>query len=162
MIDEHGYRPNVGMIIINEDNQVFLGRRFGQKSWQFPQGGIQDKESEKAAMFRELHEETGLTPEDVEILGVTENWLKYDLPEQFQRKSKKPLCKGQRQKWFLLKLTTSEQSLNLDATDSPEFDAWRWVDYWYPAKKVIFFKRRVYEQALEELAKNLDTSSRAV
>ncbi len=160
MIDEKGYRPNVGMIIINKNKKVFWGRRYGQKSWQFPQGGVDGEESLVEAMYRELREETGLKPEDVELIGQTENWLAYDLPKRYRRKNTMPVCVGQKQHWFLLRLTASEDAINFNCGDKAEFDAFRWVDYWYPVRKVIYFKRDVYQSALSELAGLIGIRSR--
>lgn len=151
MIDENGYRPNVGMIIINSKNKVLLGRRIGQQSWQFPQGGVDADESPTDAMYRELWEETGLTPEQVELIAETTDWLAYDLPKRFRRNNTLPLCVGQKQKWFLLRLIADETAIDLNQGTKAEFDAVRWVNYWYPIRKVIYFKRQVYHTALNEL-----------
>ena len=151
VIDRGGYRLNVGIILINDSGRVFWGKRQGHDAWQFPQGGFLEGESAIQAMYRELQEEIGLTKEDIKIIGVTKRWLKYRLPPQYIRHSKKPIVIGQKQKWFLIKLITSEQKIRLDLSDSPEFDSWRWIDYESPAKQVIFFKQQVYQQALKEL-----------
>ncbi len=152
MIDREGYRANVGIILSNVDGRVFWGRRVGQPSWQFPQGGIKGAESPEEAMFRELEEETGLLPDHVTILGRTDRWLRYRLPERFIRRHRQPLCIGQKQIWYLLRLTGSEQHVNLACSQRPEFDFWRWVDYWYPHQAVVHFKRDVYARALREFA----------
>ncbi|MGY0399708.1 MAG: RNA pyrophosphohydrolase [Ostreibacterium sp.] len=152
MIDEKGYRSNIGMIIINEENKVFWGRRIGQKSWQFPQGGIDENESLLEAMYRELWEETGLKPEYIEIVSQTNNWLSYDLPKRYRRKNTLPLCVGQKQHWFMLRLLVEDDKIDLTCSEKAEFDAFRWVDYWYPIRKVIYFKREVYRYALDELS----------
>ena len=102
-------------------------------------------------MCRELREEIGLDREDVEVLSVTKRWLKYRLPKQYLRHGSDPLVIGQKQKWYLLKLIASEQKIRLDLSDSPEFDSWRWIDYYEPQEQVIFFKKQVYTQALKEL-----------
>lgn len=151
VVDRKGFRLNVGIILANDEGRIFWGRRIGHDAWQFPQGGVSEQESLKQTMFRELHEEIGLEPQDVEILGVTKHWLRYRLPKQFIRRNKEPVVIGQKQKWFLLKLRTSEQKLRLDLSQSPEFDSWRWVDYWYPINEVIYFKKNVYKRALAEL-----------
>lgn len=151
MIDREGYRPNVGIILSNSTGQVFWARRIGQNAWQFPQGGIQDQETPEEAMYRELKEETGLNAEDVSIMGMTQDWLKYKLPNRYVRKHQKPLCIGQKQIWFMLRMMCDEEAVDLMSTDKPEFDHWRWVDYWLPSKQVIFFKRQVYREALREL-----------
>lgn len=151
MIDPQGFRANVGIILCNREGKLFWARRCGQNSWQFPQGGIKGTESPEQAMFRELHEETGLQAEHVKIMGRTEDWLRYSIPEHLQRKRSLPLCVGQKQIWFILKLIGREDDVNLCANASPEFDTWRWVDYWHPLKEIVFFKRKVYKQALTEL-----------
>lgn len=150
MIDSEGFRANVGIVICNNNGQVFWARRYGQNSWQFPQGGMDEGETPEESMFRELKEEVGLSPEDVEILAVTRHWLKYRLPKRYIRKDSKPVCIGQKQKWFLLRLKSQTNAVDLDSTDHPEFDDWRWVSYWYPVRQVVPFKRDVYRRAMKE------------
>jgi putative (di)nucleoside polyphosphate hydrolase len=150
--DSNGFRSNVGIILTRQDGSLLLGGRLGQTGWQFPQGGVQIDEMPEQAMYRELAEEIGLSPEDVEVLGQTQEWLHYRLPEKFIRRNREPLCIGQKQVWFMLRLLSSESRLQLDTSDLPEFDRWRWVDYWQPVKEVIHFKRSVYISALSELA----------
>ena len=152
IVDRAGYRLNVGIILVNQEGQVFLGKRLGHDAWQFPQGGLAPGETALIAMFRELFEEVGLQEEDVEVLGSTRRWLKYRLPKQYLRLGSEPLVIGQKQKWFLLRLVSPEQNICLEASSSPEFDSWRWVDYQEPQHHVIYFKKQVYTQALKELA----------
>lgn len=152
LIDSDGFRPNVGIIVANGRGQVLWARRVGQDSWQFPQGGIKADETPEQALYRELAEELGLTPHHVEIIGCTRGWLRYTLPRRFVRRNTRQVCIGQKQVWFLLHLLASEQDVRLDATGEPEFDHWKWVGYWRPAKEVIYFKREVYRRALKELA----------
>ncbi|MES9901210.1 MAG: RNA pyrophosphohydrolase [Sedimenticola sp.] len=152
MIDSEGYRPNVGIILCNNERQLFWGRRVGQNSWQFPQGGINPNETPEQAMYRELDEEVGLKPHQVEIVGVTDKWLKYRLPKRYLRHNSLPLCIGQKQIWFLLRVCCKETDFCLDNSAKPEFDGWRWVKYWQPLREVVYFKKRVYSRALEELA----------
>jgi putative (di)nucleoside polyphosphate hydrolase len=109
-------------------------------------------ESAEESLFRELHEEVGLAPGHVRLLGASSRWLRYRLPSRYQRRGQRPLCVGQKQRWFLLQLSAAEADIRLDATSEPEFDRWRWVDYWQPVKEVIYFKRPVYVRALHELA----------
>jgi putative (di)nucleoside polyphosphate hydrolase len=152
MIDRQGFRLNVGIILANSENRLFWGKKAGHKdAWQFPQGGVNSYETLQETMYRELTEEIGLTVEDVEILGVTKKWSYYTLPHAMQRHYQKPLCIGQKQRWFLIKLISHESRIHFKHTDSPEFTDWRWVDYWHPLKEVISFKEEVYRKALEEL-----------
>jgi putative (di)nucleoside polyphosphate hydrolase len=160
MLDREGYRPNVGIVLLNGSNEVFWGKRVGQHSWQFPQGGIQHGESPEEAMYRELHEEVGLLPEHVQIVGRTRDWLRYDVPEEFLRRQttgrmQRASYRGQKQIWFLLRLTGQDSDIHLRATEHPEFDAWRWHPYWIELNTVVDFKREVYELALSELARYL-------
>ena len=155
MIDRDGYRPNVGIIICNWKNEVFWGKRIKEHSWQFPQGGIKAGETPERAMFRELHEEVGLGSEHVRILGRTRDWLRYEVPEQWIRREWRGNYKGQKQIWYLLRLVGRDCDVHLRASEKPEFDAWRWNDYWVPLEAVIEFKRDVYQLALNELAKYL-------
>ena len=152
MIDPDGYRPNVGIILLREDGRVFWARRTFRDGWQFPQGGMRSDETPIEAMYRELREETGLKPEHVEVIGATPGWLKYRLPSRMVRRNQRPMCIGQKQVWFLLKFLGDESALRLDVTDEPEFDDWRWVDFWYPVTHVVSFKRSVYQRALRHLA----------
>ncbi len=153
MIDSDGFRPNVGIMLANDQGQLLWARRVGgHDAWQFPQGGISAGESPEQALYRELHEEVGLSPDAVEILGTTKGWLRYRLPRHFIREGQKPLCIGQKQKWFLLRLLAADAAVQLDLNDKPEFDHWQWVSYWYPLNQVISFKREVYRRAMKELA----------
>jgi putative (di)nucleoside polyphosphate hydrolase len=155
MLDREGYRPNVGIVLLNSRNQVFWGKRLRTHSWQFPQGGIKYGESPEQAMFRELHEEVGLRADHVRVIARTRDWLRYHVPEQYIRKDARGHYKGQKQIWFLLMLTGRDSDLDLRASDHPEFDAWRWNDYWVPLEMVIEFKREVYQMALTELSRYL-------
>jgi putative (di)nucleoside polyphosphate hydrolase len=157
MIDPDGFRPNVAIVIMKDDGQVFWARRSRNDGWQFPQGGMNSDETPEEAMYRELQEETGLLPNHVEVVGATPGWLRYRLPKRFRRHNCKPLCIGQKQVWFLLRLLADESKFSLDVTDSPEFRDYRWVDFWYPVENVISFKRRVYHRALTLLEPMIDT-----
>ena len=153
MIDPDGYRPNVGIVLMHASGQVFWARRASRDGWQFPQGGMNTDETPLEAMYRELQEETGLQPHHVEVLDATPGWLRYRLPRRCVRSGERPVCIGQKQVWFLLRLTGAEGDVRLDGTEKPEFDSWRWVDFWYPLEHVVNFKRRVYAQALHHLAR---------
>jgi len=161
MLDREGFRPNVGIILINARNEVFWGKRIGEHSWQFPQGGIKYGETPEQAMYRELHEEVGLLPEHVRIVGRTRDWLRYEVPDKFIRREIRGHYKGQKQIWFLLRMAGRDCDVHLRATDHPEFDAWRWSQYWVPLDAVIEFKRDVYQMALTELSRFLNRSGRA-
>jgi putative (di)nucleoside polyphosphate hydrolase len=152
VIDPDGYRPNVGIVLMRTDGRLFWARRVNRDGWQFPQGGMNTDETPLEAMYRELREETGLLPEHVQVLGATPGWLRYRLPNRCLRRGNKPMCIGQKQVWFLLRLIGEEGDLCLDSTSKPEFDSWCWVDFWYPAQNVIDFKREVYLRALHHLS----------
>jgi len=151
MIDPDGYRPNVAIVLMNEKNRVFWAQRTSNDGWQFPQGGMRTDETPVEAMYRELQEETGLTPDLVELVGATPGWLRYRLPHRYQRHYSKPLCIGQKQVWFLLRFLGDDSAFSLDSCEVPEFRTYRWVDFWYPVNNVIRFKRSVYKKALAML-----------
>jgi len=151
VIDADGYRANVGIVLMHRD-EVFLGRRTGARGWQFPQGGVRKGESLEQTLYRELDEEVGLPKSAVELVGQTERWLRYRLPERYVRRHQRPVCIGQKQRWFLLRFTGAEVDFDLGRTSEPEFDSWRWALYWEPVREVIYFKRAVYARALMELA----------
>jgi putative (di)nucleoside polyphosphate hydrolase len=155
MLDRDGYRPNVAIVVVNARNQVFWGKRVREHSWQFPQGGINSGETPEQAMYRELHEEVGLQPQHVRILGRTRDWLRYEVPQHWVRREWRGSYRGQKQIWYLLRLVGRDSDVSLRASDHPEFDAWRWHDYWVPLDTVIEFKREVYRRALTELEHHL-------
>jgi putative (di)nucleoside polyphosphate hydrolase len=162
MIDRDGYRPNVGIIILNQRNEVFWGKRVNQHAWQFPQGGIKHGESPEQAMFRELNEEVGLVPHHVRILGRTRGWLRYDVPDQWIKRDWRGNYRGQKQIWYLLRFVARDCDVQLRASGRPEFDAWRWNTYWIPLESVIEFKRDVYQRALSELSRYVERSRGAL
>jgi putative (di)nucleoside polyphosphate hydrolase len=150
-IDAEGFRANVGIILANDDGKLMLAGRVGSRGWQFPQGGVRVGEEPEQAMYRELREEVGLDRDDVAVLGATSDWLRYRLPDKYVRRNSEPVCIGQKQRWFMLKLVTSADHVRFDLCEQPEFDRIRWVDFWRPVNEVIYFKRRVYARALHEL-----------
>lgn len=151
MIDEQGYRPNVGIVLCNPENRVLWARRAGRDGWQFPQGGIKAHETAEEALYRELYEEVGLTAEHVALLGRTRNWLRYDIPADYARRTPPRAFRGQKQIWFLLRLVGCDDDVCLDRAHKPEFDTWRWITYWDAVNEIIPFKRDVYRRALTEL-----------
>ncbi len=155
MLDRDGFRPNVGIVLLNHKNLVFWGKRIRTHSWQFPQGGIDRGETPEQAMYRELREEVGLLAEHVRVLARTREWLRYEVPDRYIRREARGHYKGQKQIWFLLQLVGHDWDLNLRASTHPEFDAWRWNNYWVPLDMVVEFKRGVYEMALTELSRYL-------
>jgi putative (di)nucleoside polyphosphate hydrolase len=157
MIDPDGYRPNVGIVLINRDQRVFWAKRSNNDGWQFPQGGMRSDEIPEETMYRELQEETGLSPDHVQLLGATPGWLRYRLPHRYQRHYSKPLCIGQKQVWFLLQFLGEDSAFAFDLTDEPEFTGFKWVDFWYPVDNVITFKRGVYHKALSLLEPMVQT-----
>ncbi len=149
-IDLDGYRRNVGIVLCNRNGQVLWARRARHDGWQFPQGGIESNETAEDAVYRELYEEIGLLPHHVDLIGVTQDWLHYDVPTKFRR-LRETGFRGQKQMWFLFKMLAEDSDICLDIAGDPEFDRWRWVAYWTPLKKIIAFKRHVYRQVLTEL-----------
>ena len=152
-IDKDGYRKNVGIIVCNSQRKVLWARRARHDGWQFPQGGVEPRESARQAAFRELYEEIGLGESDVRLLGSTVKWLRYEVP--YANRSRHYLrsnpFRGQKQRWFLFQLIAKESRVRLDVSRNPEFDSWRWVDYWRPLDQIVDFKRNVYRRALTEL-----------
>ena len=154
MLDKDGYRLNVGIILLSPNNQVFWGKRKGESSWQFPQGGLYENEEMEQGMLRELNEELGLLPKHIQIIAHTDKWLYYDVPSTYNR-SHNRIYRGQKQIWYLLRLIGQEYNINVKYHKEQEFDAWRWINYWEPIDLVIPFKHDVYEHALQELSKFL-------
>ncbi|SFV59606.1 Adenosine (5')-pentaphospho-(5'')-adenosine pyrophosphohydrolase [hydrothermal vent metagenome] len=146
MNDENGYRYNVAIVVLNNDNKVLIAKIVNKNKWQFPQGGIDKNEEVVDAMYRELEEEIGLGKDDVSIITKTTDWLYYDIPIKYRNQKSKVI--GQKQIWFLLKLNASDNKINLTKHSEIEFDDWAWIDYWESAEKVIDFKKDVYKKAL--------------
>lgn len=148
-IDSDGYRPNVGLVLCNRRAQLLWARRSGHDGWQFPQGGIEPDETVEQAAFRELYEEVGLEPQHVRLIARTRSWLHYDVP-RYHLRSRQSRFKGQKQVYFLFQMLAPDSDICLDAIAPPEFDRWRWVDYWTPVERIVSFKRGVYRRALTE------------
>lgn len=149
-IDDEGYRANVAIVVCNGYGQVLWARRSRRDGWQFPQGGMEGDETAEQAAFRELYEEIGLLPEHVRLVGRTYSWLRYDVPG-FGMRARRSNFRGQKQLWFLFQMLGKDSDVRLDCVDKPEFDRWRWVDYWDPVERIVSFKRDVYQSALSEL-----------
>nr|WP_298355467.1 RNA pyrophosphohydrolase [Rhodoblastus sp.] len=141
------YRPCVGVMLLNRNNRVFVGHRRKPKGsgWQMPQGGIGDDETPRAAALRELQEETGA--KNVEVLAESSNWLCYDLPKGLAEKAWGGRWRGQRQKWFAMRLRAGDAELHVDGN---EFDAWKWVRMAELAELIVPFKRAVYVRVIDE------------
>ncbi len=163
MHEDPKFRPNVGIVLADGRGQLLVACRppkRGQKDlhWQFPQGGIENSEEPTETLFRELHEELGLTAQGVRVLSQTSDWLRYSLPHSLRNRNKSSRGKysadivGQKQKWFLLEMLAPESAINLNTSQPAEFFAWRWVSYWYPLHKVVFFKRAVYREVLRQFS----------
>ena len=139
-------------MVANNHGQLLWARRIGGRdAWQFPQGGINKGETPEQALYRELEEEIGLAASNVDVLGCTRGWLRYRLPKRYIRPGQKPVCIGQKQKWFLLQMLADDDAVRLNLNKKPEFDQWQWVSYWYPLNEVVSFKREVYRRAMKEL-----------
>ena len=147
---DKSYRKNVGLIVLNQKNKLLLCRRKDQKTWQFPQGGIDSGESPQAAAFRELFEEVGVHKKEVKVVKKSDHWFDYDLPEKYQKRSDTMRkFKGQTQKWFMLKANT-ELNVNLCNDVQQEFVDYKWVSFWYPLSHIVPFKKDVYQNVLNE------------
>jgi putative (di)nucleoside polyphosphate hydrolase len=158
IFSDDGYRPNVGIVLSNGAGKVFWARRSKHDGWQFPQGGMRPDETPDQAMYRELKEETGLDVNHVQLVGHTSDWLHYDLPQQFLRPlfttaaRRRDCIRGQKQIWFLLEMDCDESSVKLDRSAKPEFDDWKWINYWDVLEEIVDFKREVYREALGQLS----------
>ena len=147
------YRMGVGIFLLNKDKKLWVGKRIDFKSnfWQMPQGGIDNNESPREAMVRELGEEVGLT-NNFDILGETKNWLNYHLPKELKEKVWNGKYIGQKQKWFACNFFGQDKEINLEA-HKPEFSEWKWIDPHEVTKFVVPFKRKLYVNVLEAFKK---------
>ena len=145
------YRPNVGIMLINDDGHIFVGQRLdnNQNAWQMPQGGIDGDEDPQSAAYRELLEETGIEQENVKFLATSSKWLLYDLPEDLIPKLWDGKYRGQKQKWFLFKFLGTNRDINI-STEHPEFSSWKWIPKENLLEEIVPFKKSVYESVLRE------------
>ncbi len=152
-MSELGYRPCVGIMLVNSAGKVFVGRRVDNREgdwWQMPQGGVDEGEELEGAVLRELGEETGLAPDKVVLLKRMSDDIAYDLPDELQGKLWGGRYRGQRQTWFLARFTGEDDDIRLDAHQPAEFDAWQWIDPEQLPEMIVPFKKRVYRAVLEE------------
>ncbi len=162
-MDAQSYRPCVGIVLINLQGLVFVGRRKARRGpdlvaaeheWQMPQGGIDEGEAPYDAALRELREETNVS--SVSFLAEAPDWLSYDLPNDVTKKSWRGRYRGQKQKWFALKFTGEDSEIDIDAPDGgrhkAEFDAWRWERLERLPELIVPFKREVYQAVCAQFA----------
>ena len=145
------YRRGVGMMILNKDNLIFVGKRLDSKvdTWQMPQGGIDGDETVVEAGLRELVEETNII--NVELIAESKNWFYYDIPEFLVGKLWDGKYRGQKQKWLLLKFAGDEGEINI-ATENPEFEEWKWVEMEMLPQLIVSFKKTLYNSIIEEFS----------
>lgn len=149
------YRACAGFMLVNSDGKVFVGERIDKKAigfWQMPQGGIDKGEDTKTAALRELHEETGIGPDLVEIVAAASEPLRYDLPPELVCNIWRGKYRGQEQNWYLGRFLGTDADIDLEAHDPPEFRAYRWVEPAQLPDLIVPFKRAVYAQLVEEFA----------
>jgi putative (di)nucleoside polyphosphate hydrolase len=144
------YRPNVGAVLFNQNGLIFVARRANMPNaegpaggWQLPQGGIDDGEDPRVAVFRELEEEIGTR--NAEIIAEHPDWLTYDLPPGLLGIAWRGKYRGQRQRWFAMRFLGQDSDIRLDLDPHPEFDAWRWAPLTDLPSLAVPFKRAIYE-----------------
>jgi len=150
---KNAYRPGVGIILMNADGHVWVGRRFGitSEAWQMPQGGIDPGETPEATALRELTEETGVTPDLAEIIAVSAGWHQYEVPPELTKTIWAGRYRGQRQKWFVMRFHGRDSDIEI-STKEPEFLEWRWLPPADLARCIIDFKRPLYEALVDEFS----------
>ena len=154
MSEDLRYRRGVGIMLLDRAGRVFVGRRIDTpEAWQMPQGGIDPGESPRQAALRELLEEVGT--DKAQIIGVSKDWLRYELPPELHGKAWGGGYRGQEQKWFAMRFLGDDGDIDV-ATHHPEFDAWKWVPAAALPGLIVPFKRLLYETVLREFASILD------
>ena len=150
MYEKPRYRRGVGMVIINLKKQIFIGQRFDKdkSAWQMPQGGIDRGESPKKAVIREMKEETGIK-KNYKIIYESKDWYFYKLPSYLRKKLWKGRFIGQKQKWFIISFSGSDEEINIK-TMKPEFKRWEWSSQEKILKKIVSFKKRLYTNIFKE------------
>jgi len=149
LLEQKEYRPNVAVIIVNLSGKVLWCQRKQHDGWQFPQGGIDKGETPVEAALRETKEEVGLDEHDIEIVYESQQWFRYKVPKEKRTGYfTKKIFFGQKQKWFLARLLSDENKIDLNAYRPIEFDKWVWANYWHPINAVVSFKKETYRQAL--------------
>ncbi len=145
------YRPGVGLLILNQNNDVFIGERFEQAGiWQLPQGGIDDGDSDfETSVFRELEEETGMTSKNSKIIAIMDDWQYYDLPEHLIEKLWDSQYRGQKQKWVAIRFDGIDSEINLHTCRYPEFQSWKWCALDRVFDTCIPVKRATYEIVID-------------
>ncbi len=148
------YRSGVGIVLINKEKQIFVGKRIDNNSdaWQMPQGGIDENEDEDLAMFRELKEETGISSENVRVVDKSRGYFYYNLPYKLQKKFWGGKYLGQKQRWYLVEFLGDESAININ-TFEPEFSEWKWIDKVDVMSRIVSFKRKLYEDIISEFAR---------
>jgi putative (di)nucleoside polyphosphate hydrolase len=151
-MDDMGYRPCVGVMLVNAEGKVFVGRRIDNKEgdwWQMPQGGVDPGEDPRAAALRELGEEVGASPEHATIIREIDDPVRYDLPPELMGKLWGGKYRGQEQIWYLARFTGTDADIDLEAHDPPEFCDWKWVEPDQLPELIVPFKKRVYRTVLD-------------